>query len=108
MSRSLEEVSAASQTLFSLMLPLLKILCCYSLLRVPLVYSAYFTLHSLQVKQGKKISFHTCTRLLAYDDIPYLNWPPYSADFDTNDFGRVPQIKSAFKGEDFYPAHSIQ
>lgn len=63
-------------------------------------------LHSLQVQ--KKIPFHTCARILDYNDIPYPDLPPYSSDFDTKDFGKVPQIKSALYNEDFYLAHNIQ
>lgn len=39
--------------------------------------------------------------VFAYNDIPFSDGPPYSADLDTNDFGQVPQIKSALNDEDF-------
>lgn len=64
-----KEVSAGSSTYFFLpvMLPLLKMLCCDSLFKGPQLYSANFMLHSLQdkkKKKEKKISFHTCPRVL--------------------------------------------
>lgn len=58
--------------------------------------------------QEKKICFNTCTGVFVYNDIPFSAPPPYSADLDTNGFGRAPQIRSALNAEDVYLAQSIQ
>lgn len=69
--------------------------------------SLWFLFYASQCMSQKKISFHTCSWVLVYNGIPYHDQPPYSADFDKNNFGRAPNIKSPVNDEDFYPAHSI-
>lgn len=60
MSRVLgRSLSGKSDTFSSLMLLLVKILCCNSLFKLSYVYSSCFMLHSLQVKQGEKQSHST-------------------------------------------------
>lgn len=44
-----------------------------------------------QKREKKKISFHTCTRVLVYNDSPYPDWPPIEPTLTQMALGGFPK-----------------